>query len=58
MTDGLLTLITFQGQFASCIKNTEGSQPKRNLILNRSPDLGIQSRTNAHWPSFRPFCHT
>jgi hypothetical protein len=46
------------GQFASRIKNTEGRQPKRNPILNTSPDLGIPSRTNALWPSFRPFCHT
>ena len=41
MTDGLLTLITMRGR-----------QPKRNPILNRSPDLGISSRTNALW---RPF---
>jgi hypothetical protein len=54
----LLTLITLQGQLASRIKNTEGRQPKRiNAIPNRSPDLGIPSRTNALWPSFRPFCH-
>jgi hypothetical protein len=58
MTDGLLTLITLRGQLASRIKNTEGRQPKRiNAIPNRSPDLGIPSRTNALWPSFRPFCH-
>jgi hypothetical protein len=46
LTDGLLTLIT------------EGRQPKRNAIPNRSPDLGIPSRTDALWPSFRLFCHT
>ena len=58
MTDGLLTLITLRGQLASRIKNTEGRQPKRiNAIPNRSPDLGIPSRTNALWPSFRLFCH-
>jgi hypothetical protein len=56
--NGLLTLITLRGQLASRIKNTEGRQPKRiNAIPNRSPDLGIPSRTNALWPSFRPFCH-
>ncbi|KIM89300.1 hypothetical protein PILCRDRAFT_219992 [Piloderma croceum F 1598] len=55
-TDGLLTLITLR--LASQIKNTKGRQPKRNAIPNRSPDLGIPSRTNALRPSFRPFCDT
>jgi hypothetical protein len=51
-------LITLRGQLASRIKNTEGRQPRRiNTIPNRSPDLGIPSRTDALWPSFRPFCH-
>jgi hypothetical protein len=58
MTDGLLTLITLRGQLASRIKNTEGRQPEHDAILNRSPDLGIPSRTNVLWPSFRPFCRT
>jgi hypothetical protein len=53
-----LTLITLRGQLASRIKNTVGRQPKRNPILNRSPDLGIPSRTNALWLSFRALRHT
>ena len=49
MTDGLLTLITLRGQLASRIQNTKGRQPKHiNAILNRSPDLGIPSRTRIY----------
>ena len=48
----------FAGSTRFTDQNIEGRQPKRiNGIPNRSHDLGIPSRTNALWPSFRPFCH-